>query len=91
MKQKSKLGNTCDIKYQNTPGREQMPNVATFQCHFLLVVAKAVFSFALGVKPIWRNPDVRSSKEKILQLCNQTSMSVMFGRGRTKLTCSHYV
>ena len=44
VKQKSKPDNTYDRRWQNTPGKEQNPNGATFQCHILLVVAKAVFS-----------------------------------------------
>ena len=52
VKQKLKPDNTCDIKWQNTPGMEHIVNRAMFQCHFPLVVAKAVFSFASGVKPM---------------------------------------
>ena len=51
-KQKSKPDNTCDIRYQNAPGREQIPNGATFQCHFLLAGAIAVLGFASGLSPI---------------------------------------
>ena len=77
MKKKSRPVNTCDIKWQNTPGREQIPNGATFQWHFPVVVAKDVFSFGSCIKPIWWYPDLRSREEKILQLCNLHFLAVM--------------
>ena len=50
--------------------------VATFQCRLPLVVAKGVFGFALGVKPIWWYHDLRSREEKIVQLQNLASKYV---------------
>ena len=50
---KSKPNNTSGMRWQNIPGKEQIFNVATFQYHFTLVVAKAVFGFASGFSPIW--------------------------------------
>ena len=66
--------------HQSTPGREQILNMATFQSHFPLVVARAVFGFALDIKPIWWYPYLRSREERILQLHNHTSKSVVSSR-----------
>ena len=53
-------------------------------------VAKAVFSFASGIKPIQLYPDLRSrEEEKILLFHNLASKSVTFGRGQYQITLFH--
>ena len=47
---------------------------------------KSFFGFALAVKPIWWYPYLRSREEKILQLCNFASVSVMVSRWQDKIT-----
>ena len=52
----------------------------------MLVVAKAVYGFALGIRPVWWYTDLISREEKILQLCILVSKYVMFGRQYYEIT-----
>ena len=47
---------------------------------FLPVVAKAIFGFVSGIKPIWWYPDLTTKEEKNLQLHNHASKSVIFDK-----------
>ena len=40
------------MRLKNTPDSKHIPKGATFQCYLPLVVAKAVFDFASGIRPI---------------------------------------
>ena len=58
----------------------EIQNRATFKCHFLMVVAKTVLSFASAIRPIWWYPDLRTREEKILQLHSHAGKSVILAR-----------
>ena len=77
------------------PGKGHILNGATLKCHFPLLMAKAVFGFASGVKPMQWKPDIRSNEVNNLHFPSTANRSVMFGKGYYEITllplCSAFI